>query len=315
VNEHTSALKSVTTAVHDSTIKTVEEQMQHLDTQLHGLDDVVVRIKEQNNIHHAAHVASLSHLASNVQMSYSSIGDHFTTSFSRVSELDEEISTRTSSLQETLPLLSADGEVRRPLHTLREAIENQALEEYKATGETPQRTNYNISVALPRTEAHETLLSKLRRRSASTPPASPAKSSLRSPSKGLIFADDASADVVSLVPTSTRPGTSSSSGEGNLSLRELDVNAVHAMHADRGEKVEKDGLGPLSMPPLKRQNTTGNGGESRLPLKKRGTRMTVAGAGSAVVVAANQENQPINLSASVGPGSVVGRRLRSNGSS
>jgi kinesin family protein 11 len=284
--------------------------MQHLDSQLHGLDDIVVRIKEQNNIHHAAHVASLSNLATNVQTSYNSIGDHFTTSFSRVSELEEDMSTRTASLQETLPMLSTDGEVRRPLANLREAIENQALEEYKATGETPQRTNYSFPVALPRTEAHDTLLSKLRGRAASNPQTSPAKPSLRSPSKGLIFADDTSADIVSLVPASTRPGTSSSSSEGSISLRELDVNAVHA---DRGEKVERDGLGPLSMPPLKRQNTTGHSGESKLPLKKRSGRMTVAGATASIV--ANQENQPVNLSASVGPGSGVGRRLRSNGSS
>jgi kinesin family protein 11 len=312
VNEHTSSLKSVTTAVHDSTVKTVQEQMQHLDTQLHGLDDIVVRIKDQNNIHHAAHVASLANLATNVQASYSSIGEHFTTSFSRVSELDKDMSARATSLQETLPLLSDAGEIRRPLMDLRETIEDQVLEEYKATGETPQRASYNIPISMPRTEPHDSLLTKFRRRSSSTPLASPAKSN-RSPSKGLIFTDTF-ADVTSLVPTSTRPGTSSSSGtESSLGLRELDANAYVIPPTSLNEK---DGLGALGMPPLKRQHTTGthSGGDSKLPLKKRSARMTVAG-GTAVASMADRENQPVNLSASVGPGSGVGRRLRSNGSS
>jgi kinesin family protein 11 len=308
VNEHTASLKCVTTAVHDSTVKTVQEQMEHLDNQLHGLDDIVVRIKEQNNTHHTAHVVSLSNLATNVQSSYNSFGEHFTTSFSRVSELDKDMSARASSLQETLPLLSDEGDIRRQLMDLREAIENQALEEYKATGETPQRTNYNVPVSLPRTESHDTLLSKLRGRSASTPLGSPAKLN-RSPSKGLIFADT-SADIVALVPSSTRPGTSGSSNEGNLSLRELDVNTVIPSIPNQ-PNLEKNGLGAL-MPPLKRQNTTG--AESKLPLKKRSARMTVAG-GTGAVAVASQENQPVDLSKSVGPGTGVGRRLRSNGSS
>lgn len=299
-NEHTNSLRTVTTSVHDSTVKTVQEQMTHLDTQLHGLDDIVVRIKEQNNTHHAAHVSSLANLATNVQTSYSSIGDHFTTSFSRVSELDTDMSAQTSSIQNTLPTLSVDGDIRQPLADLRETIESQALEEYKSTGDTPQRTNYDFPISLPRTEPHDTLLSKLRGRSASSPMRSPAKSS-RSPAKPLIFSDGI-ADNMSVSSNATRPGTGHSTASFG-SLRELDVNAVIPI-APPGQVAAEDKLGAL-MPPLKRQNTTGN--ESKLP-KKRTTRMTVAGNPNAMVKD-SQEN--VDLSRSVGPGSGMGRSLRS----
>jgi len=57
------------------------------------------------------------------------------------------------------------------------------------------------------------------------------------------------------------------------------------------------------MPPLKRQHTTGS--ESKLP-KKRGVRNTVLG------TVGDRENLTMpNLSSSTGPGSGMGRRLRS----
>jgi kinesin family protein 11 len=300
-NEHTNSIRIVTTSVHDSTVKTVQEQMTHLDAQLHGLDDIVERIKEQNNTHHAAHVSSLSNLATNVQTSYSSIGGHFTTSFSRVSELDADMSARTSSIQDTLPTLSEVGDIRQPLADLREAIESQALEEYRATGETPQRTTYDFPISLPRTEPHDTLLSKLRGRAASSPTGSPAKAS-RSPAKTLIFSDGI-ADNVSVSSSTTRPGTSNSTTSFS-GLRELDVNAVIPTAAVHAPTETGDKLGAL-MPPLKRQNTSGN--ESKLP-KKRSARMTVAGNPNAMVKD-SQEN--VDLSRSVGAGSAMGRSLRS----
>lgn len=307
VAEHTESLKTVTAAVHDSTVKTVQEQMAHLDLQLRGLDDIVVRIKEQNNTHHTAHVASLSNLASNVQTSYTNIGDHFTTSFSRISELDADMSERTVSLQATLPTLSEDGNIRQELSQLRDSVENQALEEYKATGETPQRTTYDCPISLPRTEAHDTFLSRLRNRSASTPSGSPAKQS-RSPNKALIFADT-SADVTIAGFPVTRPASADAHIAPSLGLRELDVNIVVSSTASQISNAGVDGLGDLR-PPLKKQNTTGT--ESRLPTKKNiRQRMTVTG-----VSGGNQENStPPDFSRSIGPGSGRARVLRSNGSS
>jgi kinesin family protein 11 len=278
--------------------------MQHLDTQLHGLDDIVTRIQDQNNTHHTAHVTSLSNLANTVHTSYSAIGSHFETSFTRVEELDADMATQTHTLQETLPSLAADSEIRRPLTELREVIENQALEEYQATGETPQRKQYEYPLSLPQTESHDTLLAKLRGRSASMPP-SPVKH--RSPSKGLVFTDTLDEEMA-LVPTktNTRPTSSHSSGNSLLtvpsSLREIDINITGAALGGGGG-VEKDALGALGMPPLKKQHTTGS--ESKLP-KKRGVRNTVLG------TVGDRENLTMpNLSASTEPGNSMGRRLRS----
>lgn len=307
-NEHTESLRNVTTSVHDSTTRIVEEQMQHLDTQLHGLDDIVTRIQKQNNTHHTAHVTSLCNLANTVHTSYEGIGEHFKTSFARVEELDADMTDQAHELQKTLPALAADSEIRRPLTELREVIENQALEEYQATGETPQRRQYEYPLSLPQTEPHDTLLAKLRGRSASMPP-SPMKAD-RSPNKGLVFTDTLDAEEMLLVPTinnNHRPTSSHSStmmaNSTLTSLREIDVNiTTSSLPVVTGG--ETDGVGALGMPPLKRQHTTGST-ESKLP-KKRGLRNTVAGA------VGDRENLTLpNLGASAGTGGGIGRRLRS----
>ncbi|KAE9974393.1 hypothetical protein EG327_008791 [Venturia inaequalis] len=307
-NEHTESLRNVTTSVHDSTTRIVEEQMQHLDTQLHGLDDIVTRIQEQNNTHHNAHVTSLSTLANTVHTSYEGIGEHFRTSFARVEKLDADMTDQAQELEQTLPALAADSEIRRPLTELREVIENQALEEYQITGETPQRRQYEYPLSLPQTEPHDTLLAKLRGRSASMPP-SPMKTD-RTPNKGLVFTDIPDAEEMMLVHTTNnnihRPTSSHSSTMANstlTSLREIDVN-ITTPSLPVVMSGEKDGVVALGMPPLKRQHTTGSL-ESKLP-KKRGLRNTVAGA------IVDRENLTLsNPGASVGAGGSIGRRLRS----
>jgi kinesin family protein 11 len=279
--------------------------MQHLDAQLLGLDDIVTRIQDQNNSHHEAHSASLRRLGSDVQASYENIGGHFQTSFTRIEELDLDMAEGTAALQDTLPSLNPDSEIRQPLSDMRAEIEIDALEEYKVTGETPQRMQYSYPHNLPRTEQHELLLAKFH----DAPLGSPSK---RSPSKAPIFNDIDSS-------SSTRPGTASSSSISTPGLREVDVNilSTHAANADmKGHGAEKDTLGALGMPALKRQNTNGVGSDSRLP-KKRSTRMTVAGSASEKIANGERENLTADLSRSVGAGAMhpgIGRRLRSQNS-
>lgn len=260
--------------------------MQHLDTQLHGLDDIVSRVQEHNNSHHESHLSSLDKLATNVQASYDNIGEQFTTSYSRVEELDSDMSDHASALRTTLPSLSANSEIRRPLAELREEVVSQTLEEYKATGETPQRIQYSYPHALPRTEQHETLLAKLH----GSPLQSPSKL-LRSPNKTPIFNDSPLEDLPLI-----RPGTATSTP----SLREVDINITIP------GPPSTDVLGDL-MPPMKRQNT----GDSKLPQKKRGARMTVAGGvANPRLALADRENATVDLSRSVGPGTTPGNGRR-----
>jgi kinesin family protein 11 len=291
-----------------------------MDTQLHSLDDIVSRIRAQNDVHHEAHTASLSALSSTVQSSYTSIGDHLSSSFSRVQSLETDMSAQVSALKDTLPALSEGATIREPLHELRDEIANQKLVEYQPTGETPQRVAYNIPSDLPRTENHETLLARLRNRSGSH-----SSDTTRSPTKTIIFNDATnsttlgSEDLVS--PTfakpnfprsaSALPSLGGGSGMPVSSLRELDVNVVSQESSltalPLSSPTDIVGAAVAVAPSLKSQaKSKGDGGDSKLPMKKM-ARKTVAG-----IATNDRENLSItSFSSSVGPG---GRRLRSHGS-
>jgi kinesin family protein 11 len=288
--------------------------MAHLDTQLQSLDDIVSQIREQNNTHHAAHTTSLADLSSTVQESYSSIGEHLSSSFERVQSLEADVSAQAGTLRNTLPTLGAEADIRAPLHELRENIGSQNLIEYNPTGETPQRVSYQIPSNLPRTEAHENLLSRLRDRPATS------DNTNRSPSKQPIFNDATNAlpspsDMFKLStakPIFARSVSASSHAHtitlGTTSLRELDVNIVaQESHTQPLPLVSQSSDSMvMAAPPNKKQRNNPDDG-SKLPMKKM--RKTVAGG------MADRENLSItNFANSVGPGVAGIRRLRSHGS-
>ncbi len=224
------------------------------------------------------------------------------------------MSGQAGTLRETLPALAAEANIRAPLHELREAVGAQNLIEYNATGETPQRVSYHIPSNLPRTEAHENILSRLRDRPASS------EATTRSPSKQPVFNDATNAlpsptDMfkVSLnKPTFSRSISASTHQAHTISsLRELDVNIVvqESAHTQPLPLVSQssDSI-VMAVPPSKKQRGDADG--TKLPMKKmRKTVHAVAGE------RADRENMTItNFSSSVGPGLVGGRRLRSHGS-
>ncbi|KAL1612935.1 Kinesin-related motor protein [Paraconiothyrium brasiliense] len=303
VNQRSSSIKNTTTSVHDSTVKIVEAQMEQMDTQLQSLDDIMSRVREQNDAHHTAHTSSLSALSSTVQSSYSSIGEHLSTSFARVQSLESDVTAQTTALKETLPALAEDANIRAPLHELRSAIEGQELLEYNPTGETPQRVNYTIPDKLPRTEAHENLLSRLRD--------GPVSADARSPTKGLVF-NDTENETTDIFDSVTKPNFGRSVSAHSVavplggSLRELDVNVVaQENHTQPLPIVSHSDAMVVAAPPLKKQRSE----DTKLPMKRM-TRKTVGGEGKG-----DRENLTItNFSSSIGPGLAKGRRLRSHGS-
>jgi kinesin family protein 11 len=306
--QHSTSIKDTTTSVHASTVKIVEAQMEQMDTQLHSLDDIMSRVRKQNNAHHTAHTASLHALTTTVQSSYSSIGNHFSTSFARVQSVEADISAQTTALKEILPTLGEDAYIRAPLRELRGAIDKQNLIEYNSTGETPQRVNYTIPANLPRTEAHETLLSRLRDRPVSV-------DASRSPSKGLVF-NDAVVPTDDLFSSIAKPNLARSMSANttstippSTSLRELDVNVVtqHESHTQPLPIVSHSDTMVMAAPPPKKQRGDDN---TKLPMKKM-MRKTVGGEGKG-----DRENLTItSFSSSIGPGMASGRKLRSHGSS
>lgn len=307
-NDVTTKIKSTTDSVHDETVRIVDAQMAHMDTQLVALDEIVSRVRTQTDHHHDAHTSSLAQLSADVQSSYTSIGSHMSTSYTRTTALDADMRTQSSALSSTLPELATDGEIRSTLRDLRDELAASQMLEYIPTGETPAKITYSYPTVLPRTEPHDTLLQKLRSGGAEQQ-RSPRKA-MNSPSKGVIYTDSP-ALLTTSSSTPCLPAARPASLPGSITgLREIDVNITSntlpepTMGADVGTKESK--IGALAPPPLKRNLTTGTTpdavavkerekGETKLPMK-RVTRVTVAG------VAEGREN--------VG----AGRRLRQRGS-
>ena len=248
---------------------------------MRALDDFVTRARSQNAQHHDSHAQSLQSLSSTVKSSYSNISTHFTSTYERVRDLGDEMSTKTASLQESLAPL--DSVLKEPLTTLRENITSTSFQEYQPTGETPQKIQYTYPTELPRTEAHEALLAAMRK-----------PTEFRSPSKSMtamvpvIFNDDPMAcsnmrqfshslgASVSRSPSDTelpRPTTSGSTG-----LREMDVNVQPSIVTIEEQQSQ--------IPSFKRSISS----SGKLPVLKNK---------KSVVALEGRENV---LSASVGPG-------------
>jgi len=329
--EQTSKLTETTNAVHSETVRIVDGQMAQMDSQLVALDEILARVRTQNDEHHVAHTASLGQLAIDVQQSYRSIGRHLETTYERTQTLDSDMRDHAVALQDTLPTLAEEGDVRSALSLLRSDMSTANIAEYAATGETPAKMQYTYPTVLPRTEAHESLLDRMRGgNSQAQRPASPMKSPNKrspckfskssptkpppSPSKTTVFTDMPPALNLPRQPSSaptSRPATASS----NPSLRELDANvAASGLAAAAGItalSVDVDGgeSKAASVPSLKRHHTNPVErvqGESKLPMK-RSMRMTVPGAAKE-----NVSPEAGGLGASMGPNG--GRRLRSRGS-
>jgi kinesin family protein 11 len=268
-----------------------------------ALDDFVTRARSQNAQHHDSHVASLQGLSTTVKVSYSNIGSHCTSTYERVRNLGDEMSSQTGSLQDSLAPL--DTILRQPLAELRDNICKTVLQEYQPTGETPQKIQYQYPTELPRTEAHETLLAALRRPTSS----SPSKQTTIIP---VVFNDGPGDEVPFNPPASllARP---------TGGLREIDVNISSAglLNSDfhqhqalpsvpsSGKGVKLSTFGgekenPSSQIPSFKRSTSG-----KLPLasqKSGGKRNTVA------AVEDRENIQPAQSAFSQSVGGIGGRR-------
>ncbi|KAL5349013.1 Kinesin-related motor protein [Pseudogymnoascus australis] len=248
-NEHNASIQSTTKSVHEETIRIVDEQMKDIAIHMEALDDFVSRARTQNAEHHDNHALSLDELSSTVSASYSNIGTHFTSTFDRVKDLGEEMSAKTTTLQDALSPL--DTTLRQPLAELRSNIVSTLLQEYVPTGDTPLKMQYQFPTTLPRTEPHEKLLESVRQPAISTTP-------VASPTKYIpvIFNDVATPTKEEEV---SPPSNSTSDTAPTLGLREIDLN-IHA--------------GSLSSVPLSTDTALSNDAEARPAFKRS---MTASG--------------------------------------
>lgn len=264
-NKHNATLQTSTRSVHDETVRIVDAQMKDIATQMQALDDFVTRARSQNAQHHDSHVKSLEGLSTTVKSSYSNIGTHFTSTYERVRELGDEMSTKTGTLQESLAPL--DSVLRQPLADLRSNITRTNIQEYEPTGETPQKVQYHYPMELPRTEPHETLLAALRRPQTSSP-----SKQVMIP---VIFND---APVESdQVTTPSEEGT----GAKPTGLREIDVNVAGLLSDHPNAQNGVSGLvrptsaserEPLSQIPSFKRSQSATG---KLPLPKSAKKSVV----------------------------------------
>lgn len=212
-------------------MRIVDLQMKDIAAQMQALDAFVTRARSQNAWHHNSHVRSLAGLSTHVKSSYADVGSHFTSTYERVRGLGEEMSAKTALMQNSLAPL--DTAVNQPLAELRSIVLNTALQEYQPTGETPQKVQYLYPMELPRTEAHETLLTALRRPAN----ASPSKTT----TIPVIFNDDPEEDLTPEEDGERQPAPA-------LGLREIDVNINAGSHPS-GE----DGISVVAIKPAVQQ--------------------------------------------------------------
>lgn len=264
INEHNTSIQATTKSVHEETIRIVDAQMKDMATQMQALDDFVTRARSQNERHHSRHATSLQGLASTVHQSYSSIGDHFVSTYDRVREIGADVSTQSTTLSASLPPLAST--IQQPLADLRANITSAPLKEYVPTGETPRKTQYQYPTTLPRTEPHDKILGKQAPSSPRHPNSTHSPS--KSPTKSIVYTDAPATNGI--------PPTSPSKDPNPASLREIDLNVKASLKRNNSDSQaptaatanktdpEVVGMGP---PPLKRQAT-----ESKLPQKLGGGR-------------------------------------------
>jgi len=287
-----------------------------MDVQLQVLDDILIRVKTQNSLHHESHVQSLDGLAVAVHQSYTNIGAHLTESSARAQQLEADVRVRSVALGASLEPLQ-EG-VHAPLADLRVGISQAKLTDYTVTGATPHKLQYQLPTTLPHTAEHEVLLSKFRgsddastsARSSTTPKTSPVKTAVFSDNHpDAVLPDSAPTPESTDLPRRIPRPESASGG-----LKEVDVNVAAAGVAlAQTHEAARTGKEPSYQRPLKRQNT--GAGSTRLHSSAGSEKDLGAsvGLGSKLpkkAVAEGRENMPFGTS--LGPRE--GRNLRSRNS-
>ncbi|KAF6804594.1 kinesin related protein 2 [Colletotrichum musicola] len=224
-NDHSTAIQETTKSVHAETVRVVDEQLKDLDVQMEALDDFVTRARSENASHHERHSESMQGLSATVEQSFDNISGHFKITFDRVKELGDEMETDLDEMARDLEPLTQ--QLCKPLGNLREDIQATTIQEYRPTGETPMKTQYQYPTTLPRTEAHDALLAGMKDEPTPTKPAA----------ESIIFPDMDHNDLHRSPPArmSTRMSTLGMISEMppfNMSLREVNPNTTSSLALD-----------------------------------------------------------------------------------
>ncbi|KAL6876735.1 P-loop containing nucleoside triphosphate hydrolase protein [Trichoderma novae-zelandiae] len=267
------SIRTTANQVHAETLRVVGAQIDDLDVQMEAMDDFVTRAKSESNTHHDTHMQSIQVLSNTVDQSFGNISAHFKTTFDRVKNLGEAMDLDASDLRDSLEPLTT--QICQPLSALRDQIGKTALQDYRPTGETPQKAQYLFPTSLPRTEAFDANISHLDDDSPSQ-----AEAEGKDADEGddtIVFADlDASSKQASSPP---RPSTESTSDK-NASLREVNPNISSSLSSS-----------VISFDPSSSTMSTASG--DSMSLFKRGTRSTRTSLRKHSMLSEGRENLPL----------------------
>jgi len=266
-NKHNASIQTTTKAVHQETVRIVDEQMRDISNQMQALDDFVTRAKSQNGQHHDSHVQSLQNLSSTVKNSYDNIGQHFTVTYDRIKGLGDDMSSQTNIIQEVLAPLNSD--LKDPLSRLRSNITSTILQEYVPTGETPRKIQYEFPTTLPRTDDHETLLERLRNPGAVNSP-------IEYAAPPVVYHDAPAAGESMIRPTTSSSDASDKSSVGTL--REVSVNTIRDGAITSGGEVTECGDVITEIPvPMLKKSLSGMRIPQKVGAKKGGMHAALEG--------------------------------------
>jgi kinesin family member 11 len=294
VSAKNAAIQASTKAVHGETVKVVDAQLGQMAQQMSALDEFVTRARSQNDKSHNDHLGGLQQFQLEVAQLQTEVADTIQQRDTDLRVLKNSTESSTAELSECTEAFGA--EAREALQTLHAQVDDSPMQDYVATGETPQKRDWTYPKDLPATAKHETIIARMRGlpessvelsiartpgspRKRASPRKSPTKT--RSPKKAKVFTDTAA-----LMDNMTEP---------IKGLREIDMNVVTSSNGMVGDSHTISFSKSVSgQPPLKRHATA----NAAVGVGKV-TRSRAAAAGTG----------PENFSQSVGSG---GRRLRNS---
>ncbi|KZF24209.1 kinesin-like protein-like protein bimC [Xylona heveae TC161] len=251
------AIQVTTKSVHEETVRIVDAQMADMSNQMKALDEFVTRARSQNEDQYESHVRSLHSVATRVRESNSRVCEHFGRTVDNVEALDQDMSVQRNNL--TNALVPLDTGVRQPLADLRSRINGAPLKEYRPTGQTPKKVEYQYQRILPQTKDRKTLLATMNETQIPTTPHDDPTN--MSPSKASIYTD--ADDEVMLLQTMDVDQNSASPADG---LTEVDGNAATKSPVSDSEvQAPTENQENEDTPRVKRQRAF----ESKLPQKSR----------------------------------------------
>lgn len=214
--------------MHEETVRIVDAQMEDMGRQMEALDDFVAKARSQNGRYHEGHLNNLDTMVTGVRESYSTMRGDLQGLDNRVGQLQEDAALQKNTLQGSTAPLS--DEVRQPLSELRTNVQSRPMKEYTSSGVTPKKRAYEYPSTLPKTEAHDGLIARMRNSKELTvlpfngeDHHSSPLGSCSSPTGSKPYVYNDAEDEVRTDPPATSTSTS------NTGLREVDANVARPL--------------------------------------------------------------------------------------